>query len=255
MSGTAGAPGNLSPQVVADLEAIADYAAHTGALDMAKGPSVPRLFIQDIELAIRRFGDQTEILDKLGMPHPIVSYKMGEAVLDVVFSERPAPFVDTGAITDTLRQAPLSNVPDMVSLARRNAQAAGLNISDGSGATARSAFQHHLTEFLVRRTRAASGGSGGGTSGGLSGGNPGTPGIPGISIVVTTVGSGLQILVAPAFFPNVRTVFGNILSSPVPGTLGPGLYSFGAHGTGVPAQFEPNPFSIHTATTVNITVI
>jgi hypothetical protein len=254
MSGTPGAPGTLSRQLVADLQAIAAYAANTGALDMTKGTSVPPLFVQDIRFAVRRFGDQTEIFEKLGIPHPIVSYKMGEAVLDVCFSARPAPFVDTG-ITDTLRQAPFSNIPDMVFIARHNAQAAGFNISDGSTRTARDTFERDLTEFLARRIQAATGGSGAGSSGGSSGGNPGTPATPGISISVTTVRSSLQILVAPAFFPNIRTVFGNTLSSPVPGTIAPGLYSFGAQGTGVPAQFEPNPFPIPAVTTVNITVV
>jgi hypothetical protein len=221
---------------------------------MTKGPSVPPLFVRDIDLVVRRFGDQTEILEKLGIPHPIVSYKMGEAVLDVAFSARPAPFVGT-RITDTLRQAPLSNISDMVFIARQNAQSAGFNISDGSTPAARDAFQRDLTEFLSRRAQAATGGSGGGSSSGSSGWNPGTPTTPGISISVTTIGSSLQILVSPAFFPNGRTVFGNKLSFPVPGTIGPGLYSFGAQGTGVTAQFDPNPFPIPVVTTVNITVV
>ena len=170
MSGIARVPGNLSHQVVADLQAIAAYAANSGALDMAKGPSVPPLFVRDIELAVRRFGHQTELLEKLGIPHPIVSYKVGEAVLDVVFSGRSAPFVDTGII-DTLQSAPLSNISDMAFAARQNAQDAGFKISDGSTPTARDTFQRDLFDFLTWRAEAATGGSGGGSSGGTSGGS------------------------------------------------------------------------------------
>jgi hypothetical protein len=260
MSGSAGTPpGNLSPQVVADLQAIAADAAVTGIVDLTKGPSVPPLFVLDILQPVHRFAHQTEILEQLDIPHPIIKYKTGgDAVLDVYFSERATPFIDTGT-TDTLQQAPISNISDMVFVAKQNATLAGFSVSDGTTPVARDTFQRNLTDFLIQRTMTAggafSGPSGAGSSGGGSGGSPGTPSAPGVSISVSTRNYNLHILSSPAYFPNVRTQFGNGLSTPVAGSIGPGLYSFGAYGVGVPVAFEPYPFSIPTQTVIPITVV
>jgi hypothetical protein len=258
MSGSTGAPpGNLSPQVVSDLQAIAADAAVTGIVDLTKGPSVPPLFVSDILQPVRRFADQTEILEQRGMLHPVVTYKTGgNAVLDVYFSERATPFIDTG-ITDTLRQAPISNISDMVFIAKQNAIQAGFSISDETTPIARDIFRRDLTDFLIQRTMTAGGAFSGpaGPSGGGSGGSPGTPSAPGLSITVTTINQSLHILSAPAYFPNVRTQFGNALSTPVLGSIGPGLYLFGGYGTTVPVNFEKYPFSIPPQTTIPVTVV
>jgi hypothetical protein len=64
MSGSTGAPpGNLSPQVVAELQALAADAGITGTIDLTKAPSAPSLFVSDIEMSVRRFAHQTELLN------------------------------------------------------------------------------------------------------------------------------------------------------------------------------------------------
>jgi len=259
MSGSSGSqPGGLSPQIISELDAVAADATVTGLIDISKAPSVPALFLVDVERAVHRFYDQTHVLEQLRIDHPMVEYKSGEkAVLDVLFSQERAPFVNTGR-TDTLAQAALNVISDMVYIAKLNAQTAGFKVSDEDVANARTGFRGALSRFLQQRTMTA-GGSFTGPSGPASGaGGPGIPGTPtatGVAIEVATTNHHLHVLSAPAYFPNVRTQFGNGLSSPVKGNINPGLYVFGGYNATIAVAFETYPFNVPPQIKIPVTVV
>ena len=75
------------------------------------------MFLMDVQRAVKRFFDQTDLLEQLRIDHPMVEYKSGErAVLDVLFSQESAPFINPGR-TDTLAQVAHSVISDMVYVA------------------------------------------------------------------------------------------------------------------------------------------
>jgi hypothetical protein len=98
-----------------------------------------------------------------------------------------------------------------------------------------------------------------GPSGPASGtGAPGTldtPPVSGVAIEVATANHQLHVLSAPAYFPNVRTQFGNDLSTPVKGNINPGLYVFGGYNATIPVAFEPYPFFVSPQSKIPVTVV
>jgi hypothetical protein len=259
MPGSSGSqPSGFSPQTIPELYAVAADATATGILDLSKAPSVRSLFMADVERAIHRFFDQTNLLEQLRIDHPMVEYKSGEkVVLDVLFSQETTPFVNPGR-TDTLAQSPRAVISDMVYVAKLNAQTAGFKVSDEDVADARTGFRGALSRFLQQRKMTA-GGAFTGPSGPASGtgapGTPGTPPVSGVAIEVATAHHHLHVLAAPAYFPNVRTQFGNSLSTPVKGNINPGLYVFGGYSATIPVAFEPYPFSVPPQTKIPVTVV
>ena len=260
MSGSGGSqPGGLSPQTISELDAVAADATVTGFLDMTKAPSATPMFLMDVQRAVKRFFDQTDLLEQLRIDHPMVEYKSGEkAVLDVLFSQESAPFINPGR-TDTLAQVAHSVISDMVYVAKLNAQRAGFKVSDENVTDARTGFRDALSRFLQQRTMTAGGaftGPSGPASSGTGGsGTSGSPTVAGVAIEVSTTNHNLHVLSAPAFFPNVRTQFGNGLSTPVKGNINPGLYVFGGYNATIPVAFEPYPFNVPPTVKVPVTVV
>jgi hypothetical protein len=148
----------------------------------------------------------------------------------------------------TLRSEPLSRVRILLSEAKNYATLAGFNVLDLPRDVARQNFEHGLEEFIIHRTKSARGFNG--VPGGVT---PGTASVPGLNIIVNTLNSNLHILYSPAFFPAIQTPLGNMLSTPVTGNIGPGIYIFGAQGGAIGTKFETNlQYPIPPTTVVNM---
>jgi hypothetical protein len=259
MSGSGGSqPGGLSPQTISELDAVAADATVTGFVNMTKAPSVMPMFLRDVERAVKRYFDQADLLEQLGIDQPMVEYKSGvRAVLDALFSQENTPFIDPGR-TDTLAQAPQGHISDMVYMAKLNARRAGFKVSDENVTNARTWFRSALSSFLRQRTMTAGGAlgpSGPASSGKGGSGTFGTLTATEVAIEVSTTNQNLHVLSAPAFFPNVRTQFGSGLSTPVKGNINPGLYVFGGYNATIAVAFEPYPFNVPPTLKVPVTVV
>ena len=235
MSATLPPSPRLPGQTRQALQRVVQNAMLTGDLDLTISANSPSIFIRDVGPTVRRFYDQAGTLESLGIRQPIAQTETSSIVLDVLASSQSNP---TGRTTGTLRSVPFGNVSDMAYRARQDAILAGFKVTDVSRPTAEKIFEEELQDFLVHRTEASIGMHG--VSGGIS--NPGTALHPGLSVVVNTKGASLQILYSPAFFLTIKTVFGNSLSTPVYGSISPGLYVFGTQGPSVPLTFEPQQY-------------
>lgn len=236
---------SLNKRTMQEIEQLAEAAAHLGVIDPALHPISSHLHLGDLSPAFLRFKEQGEVLDQLGLPQPIAYTDFGEIVIDVYSSSiGPTAPLHSGS----LKSVPLSRVSKLVQTADMNVSLAGFKTSTVSTDDAKDNFKKGFTDFLTHRTETSLG-----AHGAVKGNAPGTPALPGLNIVVNTINNNLQVLFSPAFFLTVQTVFGNGLSSPVQGALGPGLYVFGAQGHKIPLTFEHSTqYQIPPTTTVNM---
>ncbi|WP_213290450.1 hypothetical protein [Bradyrhizobium sp. sGM-13] len=213
------------------LEKVANKAAETGRLDLTEIPTP--LAAADIATSVQDFHSAASVLMSMQMPYPMVHISaIGWAPLDLPNSvpEERRSFASPADIVGFAREAPGAFAKTEMLLTTMPVP------------QARRSFAALLVDFLRVRVDAAMG------LRVLSGGENlrcGVPEVPGLDVTVHNLQTGLRIIAAKAYFPDVRRVFGNSLSTPVSGYLPPGKYIFGADGPNRPLVLDDTvPYEI-----------
>jgi hypothetical protein len=247
--GSQPAPQRLNQATKVAIKEISKHASRTGHINLHSIANSPTIYVDDLTLPVLRFSDQIVTLNESFIPCPVVEYPNGKvAPLDIYTSALDEVSRNSSG---TLSQEPIAHIPTLVSSAKATALSAGFSVYDLSPDDAQQHFEDRFDEFLTHRSESAAG-----LHSGTSGSTPGSPVLPGLNIVVNTNNYGLQVLFSPAFFLTIQTVFGNSRSSPVNGSINPGLYVFGAQGPNIPITFETNSqYKIPATTVMNMVTV
>lgn len=226
-----------------NLQTAATVAADTGRLELENLHLDHPIFTNDVAASADNFHRAARVLELVEMSYPMVHMAPGWAPLDLGNSGEARSWrAGTGA--------PISpaEIIDLARHAHHEAERVGLRFTAMPVVRARRSFAALLTKFLKTRVEAALRSSGGG-----DGTGQGTRTVPGLDVTVHTEQSDLRIYYAPLYFPAMRLIFGNTLSTPVRGYLPPGIYIFGAEGRNHPKSFEPDaPWRIPPNRTVTM---
>jgi hypothetical protein len=199
------------------------------------------LALDDVIDDAERFGAQYRYATEHNLPLPLLRAVDGEGYLmpvnaDSTFFPQGAP-ADPGEVSEALeavrRQPQPENAPRFIDLGPPDAVA--------------SSFRSRLGDFLTLRLRGAAASRAAQESGDEVLRTDTTAALvtaSGLLFEVHTVTHGLRVYFHPAYWHNSTTVFGNRLSTPVPGYLKPGRYVFGATGSALPLQFDPAEYDV-----------